>query len=263
MNDFLTTAGDVAVTAAKEAGAALLRHYRKKLHIQIKDNNPRNMVTNADKEAHRIIVKTITESFPRHTVISEEGETELGSKFAWHVDPLDGTTNYTLGNNYFATSIALAKGPELLIGAVYSPVAGELYTAVEGRGAFLNGKRLAVSKKSKIGQIAVCSDLGYSLERRSKTLRVLSSLIEAKAIRLKGCGALALCELAAGSEACYFHIGSKSYDYAAGALLVREAGGAVKDFDGKDWAPETKSGIVAGGEQIIAQLLPKLKVPLK
>lgn len=260
MSDFLKEAETVAIKAAKEAGKVLLKHYRQNLTITVKGNNPKDVVTNADMEADKVIGEILATGFPDLRIISEENDVrESANEPVWYIDPIDGTTNYSRGSGYFCVSIALANGKELLVGVIYDPLASELYSAAKGRGAFLNGKRINVSETSKLQQSMILSDLGYIEEKRQTTLSIIGALRAAKGIRLKGSGALAMCEIASGHAEGYIHIGSKPWDYSAAALILREAGGVVTDLKGADWFPDVTDGIIATNWALAKELLGKVR----
>lgn len=260
MDDFLTEAEAVAITAAREAGKIILNYYETNMEVGTKKGNPRNLVTEADKEADALIRKVILEAFPDHSIVSEENEPKKGNEFFWYIDPLDGTTNYTRHISYFCVSIALAKGNELLVGVIYNPVTSELYMAKAGEGAFLNGKALKTSNARELAQSFVCMDFAYDNAERQKAAAALKRLVmSVKSIRVKGSGALASCEVASGKAEGYVRMGSTPWDYAAGALIIREAGGAVTDLDGKEWEPESKGVIAASSGKIAEQLLAEVR----
>ncbi len=263
MSDFLKEAEAVAIKAAKEAGKVLLKHYRQKLTIAVKGNNPKDVVTNADTEADKIIGEILTARFPYLKIISEENDVRKSANNAnepvWYVDPIDGTTNYSRGSSYFCVSIALAKGKELLVGVIYDPLASELYSAAKGKGAFLNGKRINVSELSEMQQAMILSDLGYIEEKRQTTLSIIGVLMAAKGIRLKGSGALAMCEIASGHAEGYIHIGSKPWDYSAATLILRAAGGTVTGLNGADWFPDVTDGIIASNKALSKKLLENVR----
>lgn len=261
MADFLSEAEKVAVTAAKEAGKVLLKHYRQNLTIMVKGNNPKDVVTNADREADKVIGEILTAGFPDLKVISEENDVrESANEPVWYIDPIDGTTNYSRGSSYFCVSIALAKGKELLVGVIYNPVTSELYTAKAGAGAFLNGRVLKAGNASDLAQSFVCMDFSYDNAERQRAAAVLKSLVmSVKSIRVKGSGALATCEVASGKAEGYVRMGSTPWDYAAGALIIREAGGTVTDLDGREWEPRSRGVVAASSGKIAEQLLAKVK----
>ncbi len=259
-SDILAEAQKVAVAAAKEAGKIVLNYYETNMEVSTKQGNPRNLVTAADTEADALIRRIILKAFPDHSIVSEEDEPQKGSEYTWYVDPLDGTTNYTRHISYFCVSIALAKGKELLVGVIYNPVTSEFYTAKAGEGAFLNGRALRTSNTSDLAQSFVCMDFAYDNAERQRAAAALKRLVmSVKSIRVKGSGALASCEVASGKAEGYVRMGSTPWDYAAGALIIREAGGAVTDLDGKGWEPESRRVIAASSVKIAGQLLAKVR----
>jgi len=252
----LNEALKVAITAAKKAGKIALKHYKTELRIELKHNSIRNVVTNADKEADAAIRGIISGKFPEHTIVTEENAEKKGNDYIWYVDPIDGTTNYSHGMDYFCVSIALAKGSEFLAGVVFKPATNELYTATKGKGAFLNGKSINASGVKSLSEAMICTDFPYDNQRRETTLAILKELMEeAKSIRIKGSGALEMCETASGINEGYFHIGSHSWDYAASTLILREAGGVVTDLLGNEWNPESNGGIIAGNSRAMAKVM--------
>lgn len=258
MSDFLTQAETAAKEAAREAGKLALKYFRKDIAVEVKENNPRNVVTQADKEADSLIRNLLQKKFPDHTIVTEEDKPKKGNEYVWYVDPIDGTTNFSRGSSYFCTSIALAKGSELLVGVIYTPVFSEIYTAIKGKGAFLNGGRIRVAGTTQLGQAVFCCDLGYNSPEREATLNVLKHLQPVvRGFRLKGSGALASCELAAGRSDCHMDAKSTPWDYAAATLIVREAGGKATDLHGKQWKPYSKGYIASNGnlhEKLIEEL---------
>src|SRR5712691_13235411 len=141
MNRFL----EVAVDAAREAGAILMAEFDRPVKISYKGEV--DIVTQADRRSEQAIVTRLRTHFPKHAIVAEEGGgSESDSRFRWHVDPLDGTTNFAHGYPCFAVSIGLEEDGELIVGVIYQPVTGELFTAIKGEGAYLNQKRIHVSK---------------------------------------------------------------------------------------------------------------------
>ncbi len=245
MTGFLEEAEAVAVKAAKEAAKVLMKHFGTELRIETK-SSPRDIVTIADKESDALIRKMILEEFPDHSIISEENRPiKADGEYAWHIDPLDGTTNYSKKSKQFCVSIALAKGDDVLVGVILNPVFGEMYTAVMGKGASLNGKAIKTSGAEKLNEAVVNFDMCYEEEKRLETAKLIKNIVLAKSIRLQGSAALAMCDVASGVTDAYVHACGSSWDFAAGALIIREAGGAVKDFDSKEWSPRIKNGLVA------------------
>ncbi len=258
--EFLDRALEVAVAAAKEAGKILVKRQFNGLKVGFKEGNVKNVVTNADTEADAIIRGIILKSFPEHSIISEEDAPKKGSEYAWHVDPLDGTTNYSKGANYYCVSIALAKGSELLVGVVYSPVTSELYTAIRGKGAFLNGTKISTGSTNSLEQALVCLDTAYINAERKKAIEVLQKLLpNVKSIRIKGAGALTLCEVATGRADAYIRMGSSAWDYAAGTLILMEAGGIVTDINGIPWQLDSKTVFAALTEELHGKIMKNLQ----
>lgn len=269
MTEFLEEAEAVAVKAAKEAAKVLMKHFRKDVRIGTKGGNHRDILTNADTESQALITKMLLEEFPEHRVIGEEGDKEgpdykpgAGS-YTWHIDPLDGTINYSRGSEYFSVCIALAQGDELLIGVVHAPATGELYTATEGKGAFASGKKLGASKTTDMKEAFIYTDLSTEETKRHSSIEAIKHLAVARAVRSKGSGALEMCEAASGIADGYFHIGSKAWDYAASSLIIREAGGVALDLEGNEWKPSTADGIAAGNSAIAREMLVKVREAIK
>ncbi len=263
MADFLAEAQKVAVAAAKKAGSIALKHFRTELKIESKGGDPRNIVTIADRESDAAIKETLLASFPAHGIVSEESPELKGNGHIWYVDPVDGTSNFSRGSSYFCISIGLAHGDELLVAAVYNPVADELYTAAKGRGAFLNGRRIAVPGNEEIARAMVCFDMCYEESKRMQILNAMKSLVAAKSLRVAGSGALAMCEIAAGRFDAYANVCGGSWDFAASALVVKEAGGVATAINGKEWTPRVKNGIIAANKILHQKLLPIISTAIK
>jgi myo-inositol-1(or 4)-monophosphatase len=258
----LEKALDVAVLAAKAAAQIQLKHYNTVLDIKTKTNE-RDMVTNADMEADAAVRKIIQNEFPEHSIITEEDSPKKGSEYVWYVDPIDGTTNYTRRAGYFCVAIGLAKLDKMQIGVVYNVLAGELYTAIRGKGAFLNGKPIMVSKINSLGESLVCMDFGYSDENRLKEFKIVQqTLLTLNTFRWKGSGALQLCEVAKGSSEGYLNVKSTGWDYSAASLILTEAGGTVTDFTEQPWKPSS-SNVLATNALIHDDLLNNIRAALK
>jgi len=158
MNSFL----DVAIETAREAGAILLEEFDRPVNISYKGEV--DIVTQADKRSEKAIVSRLRNHFPKHAIVAEEGGgTESESPFRWHVDPLDGTTNFAHGYPCFAVSLGLEEAGEPIVGVVFQPVSGELFTAVKGEGAYLNQKKIKVSKIDTLATSLLCT--GFPSER--------------------------------------------------------------------------------------------------
>src|SRR3989338_11144878 len=173
MDDIAGKALKVAVEAAREAGKILAMRQLQGLKISFKDRRGRSIVTNADMEADSLIRRIILKSFPGHSIISEEDKPVLGNEYKWYIDPLDGTTNYSMGTGYFCVSIALAKGSQPIVGVIYSPALDELFTAVHGKGAFLNGIRIRPNSTANLKRALVSLDVAYLESERKRAVEAL------------------------------------------------------------------------------------------
>jgi myo-inositol-1(or 4)-monophosphatase len=246
----------VAVDAAREAGDFLQANHRGALTVEAKED--KSLVTNVDREAERIIVERIEAAFPGHDILAEErGTTSHGSDHCWIIDPMDGTHNYIRGLTAYGVSIGVSKGNSFIAGVIYMPETGEMYTAEQGSGAFRNGKRLQVSGRS---DLSACT-LGFDSELRLDTarkLRVLGQLCpRIFNIRHIGSSARNLSHVAEGALDGVIEFSDKPWDFAAGAVIVTEAGGRMTRHDGapltaNDTAYIASNGHVHGPLQEIA-----------
>ena len=177
------------------------------------------------------------------------------SEFAWVVDPLDGTRNFAMGIPHFCTVVALAHGDRPILGATYDPMRDELFTAEEGQGAFLNGERISVSESRTLSESVLSFDLGYVDESAGLAIDLIRSIWPGiVSMRLMGSSALGLAYAAAGRVDLYFHHSLSPWDVAAGQVLVREAGGAVVDRQGREATLRTPS-VIASSKGLADQFL--------
>ncbi|HUI72274.1 MAG TPA: inositol monophosphatase [Spirochaetia bacterium] len=227
MSDILT----VATKAAREAGAFLHRNHGGAMTVETKEDN--SLVTNVDREAERMIVERILAAFPGHDIVAEEtGRTSRGSDHCWIVDPLDGTHNYIRGIGAYGVSIGVQKAGEFVAGVLFMPETDELYVAERGSGAFRNDTRIHVSQRSTLSSCAMSFDSELRLETERK-LRVLGELCpRIFNIRLIGSSARNLSHIAEGSLDGVIEFSDKVWDFAAGAVIVTEAGGRITSFAG-------------------------------
>ncbi|MFH1895121.1 MAG: inositol monophosphatase family protein [archaeon] len=232
---------ETAILAAKKAGKAILSRKGEFSDLsKVSYKGPRDIVTEADFLAEKIIKDTILKSFPSHEILAEE--TPRGyelADFLWVIDPLDGTVNFAHDYPHYCVSIALKKQAETIAGVIFDPVLKELFTAEKGKGAFLNGKKIFVSKNSEL--IKILLNTGFSYNRGEKMEFTLNAvrrmLYKIKDIRRSGSAALDLAYVAAGRIDSYLEYHLKPWDLCAGALLVEEAGGKVSDPDGSALKP--------------------------
>jgi myo-inositol-1(or 4)-monophosphatase len=225
---------DAAIEVAREAGAILCEEFHRPLQISYKGDV--DLVTQADKRSEQAIVAKLTKYFPDHAIVAEEGtrlESASGSDFRWHVDPLDGTTNFAHGYPCFSVSIGLAQHDQLLAGVVFNPFYNELFTAARGQGATLNGKKIHVSSVKTLSTSLVCT--GFPTHQRQNNLNIhyyWDFTLRTHGVRRDGSAALDLASVAAGRFDGFWEFGLNKWDTAAGVLLVEEAGGKVSDFSG-------------------------------
>jgi myo-inositol-1(or 4)-monophosphatase len=216
---------------AREAGALLRERIGDRHTVQYKGEI--NLVTEADHLSEALIVERIRGSFPDHGILSEESpETANGSGFRWIIDPLDGTTNYAHGYPIFCVSIALEAEGKIRIGAVYNPMLDELFTAEKGAGAFLNGRRLKVSRTAELSRSLLATGFPYDIrEDRNNNIHYFEAMVlNTQAVRRAGSASLDLAYVAAGRFDGFWELKLMPWDMAAGWLLVEEAGGVVTDL---------------------------------
>jgi len=231
----LASARDVAEMAARAAGNVLLAKLGSELEIRHKGIV--DLVTDADRMAEETIVGKLRESFPDHDILAEEQDYgRRNSPCRWIIDPLDGTTNYAHGFPWFAVSIALEIESEVVCGVVYQPCTDEMFCAVRGGGAALNGKSLEISGVASLDQALLAT--GFPYDRKTSEINNYDHFIHfmqaAQACRRPGVASLDLASVAAGRFDGFWEMKLKPWDIAAGLLLVIEAGGRVTDFDGSE-----------------------------
>lgn len=231
----------VALEAAVLAGKVLRKHFENDPLREIKED--KSIVTIADKESEEIIKKTIETNFPNHSIFAEEtGFTKKEHNYIWHIDPIDGTRNYANGIPYSCLSIALEFENELVIGVVYNPMTESLFYAEKGKGAYWNDKKISVSKENEQqGMVTVSSSKNINDYKLFKELLYVLSPDTIRSVRDFGCAALNLAYVARGGLEAEIQLGLHSFDFAAGVLLVQEAGGKITKLDGSEWKfPEAR-----------------------
>jgi len=229
------------IKAAFEAGKLLMDKFESGLRVEFKGKY--DLVTEADRQAEALIIKLIRERYPDHDFLAEEGDyTETGSDYRWIIDPLDGTTNYAHGFPWFAVSIALEVKGRLELGVVYNPYVGDFYVAERGSGAFLNERRLKVSKIDTLERSLLATGFAYDHKKcKANNYDYFTRFQkEAQACRRPGAASLDLASVAAGRFDGFWELKLKPWDLAAGILLIEEAGGLVSNFDGLPMTLETQ-----------------------
>jgi myo-inositol-1(or 4)-monophosphatase len=224
----------IARQAAANAGEVLLRHLQAGVNVRKKSSH--QLVSDADIEAERAVVKTIRQVFPAHAIVGEEEQKDdLGAEHVWVIDPLDGTNNFVHRVPNFSVSIAYYRAGVAECGVVFNPVHEQWYTAARGQGAHCNNQPLRVSHETQLNEILIgvgfYDDAGGLMDA---TLAASSELMKASAhgIRRMGSAALDLCAVASGQFGAFFEYELSAWDYAAGRLIVEEAGGRVTNARG-------------------------------
>jgi len=224
----------LAIQAARKAGQVLKDRIGRTRRIDYK--GAVNLVTEMDFRSERIIVSEIRRQFPEHAILAEEKvQEQTGSPYRWIIDPLDGTTNYAHGFPVYCVSIALEYGGEIILGVVYDPSREELFVAQKGKGARLNGRRLTVSKTSRLSKSLLATGFPYDLRETpiNNFDHFRNFALRTHAVRRCGSAALDLCNVAAGRFDGFWEMKLGAWDLAAGSLIVVEAGGKVTNFEGR------------------------------
>ena len=248
---------NIAVRAARAAGDIIVRNMDRLDRIKVVTKQNNDFVSNVDHLAEETIISTIKQAYPDHGILAEEsGKQAENSEFQWIIDPLDGTTNYLHGFPQFAVSIALKHKDRLEVGVIYDPVSQELFTASRGNGAMLNDRKIRVTSHKGLQNALLGTGFPYYDQSYIDTyLETMKELMQRTAgIRRPGSAALDLAWLAAGRIDGFWEFNLKAWDIAAGALIVREAGGIVSDFENK--GNYLHSGdIIAAGPKVFPEML--------
>jgi myo-inositol-1(or 4)-monophosphatase len=237
----------VAFEVAKEAGKLIIRQFKKRKIIGLKSNI--DFVTNVDKNSEKLITFIIKKNFPDHGILSEEGTRSEGdSENLWVIDPLDGTTNFMHGYPFFCVSISLVRKNKQALGVVYDPLRKEMFHSLVNKGSFLNGKRIKVSKTKDLENSLIVTGFYYDRgEIMRKTVKSIEKfyLKNVHGIRRSGSAALDLCHVSCGRTDGYWELMLNPWDFAAGSLIVKEAGGIVTTAEGKPLKMKTTSILAA------------------
>ena len=223
-----------AVRSVREGGRVILMYFNQLDRLEYSSKGRNDYVSQADIEAERAVLDVLTRAYPDHGIIAEESGEREGSEYTWIIDPLDGTTNFLHGFPMFAVSVAVKRAGVLEHGVVYDPLHDEMFTASRGEGAQLNGKRIRVSTTRKLAPSLLGTGFPFrDLAIIEPWMRSFQSLLpKTSGIRRAGAAALDLAYVAAGRLDGFWEFGLKPWDMAAGALLIREAGGLVADVSG-------------------------------
>lgn len=278
MSLFLKT----AIQAAKAAGTIHKKHYGKTLNVRFKSKNKLNLVTEVDTLCESRVLTLLKKAFPSHNFWGEEsGKGSASSEYTWLVDPLDGTTNFAHAYPFFCCSIALVKNlslsnlpplkkggrgvlasSELVVGVVYDALRDECFYAEKGKGAYLNGKRLKVSRTKTLAESLVCTGFAYAVRETHYNLdNFRQFVLKAQGVRRDGSAAMNLSYVAAGRFDGFWERGIQAWDMAAGVLMVQEAGGKVTDISGQPFDLMAQNALASNGKihNQIFQILKKSK----
>ena len=250
---------NIAIKAARAAGAIINRASLDLDLLKVNTKSPNDFVTEVDQAAEQAIIETLLTAYPGHGILAEESGRTHGardSEYVWIIDPLDGTTNFIHGFPVYAVSIALAHRGQVQQAVVYDPSRNDLFYASKGRGSFLNDKRLRVSKRSRLQESLIGTGFPF---RKGDNLKRYVQMFEAvmqncAGLRRPGAAALDLCYVAAGWYDGFFETGLNPWDVAAGSLIITEAGGLIGNFTGEsDYLFQRE--VVAGTPRIYGPLV--------
>ncbi len=253
---------NIAVKAARAAGALINRASMDIDLIKVNTKSPNDFVTEVDQAAENLIIETLLGAYPGHAILAEESGRTRGAKdseYLWIIDPLDGTTNFIHGLPVYAVSIALAHRGQVQQAVVYDPTRNDLFFASKGRGAFLNDKRLRVSKRLRLAESLIGTGFPFRKgDNFKRYVQMFEDVMQHCAgLRRPGAAALDLCYVAAGYYDGFFETGLSPWDIAAGSLMITEAGGLVGNFTGEaDFLYQRE--VVAGNPKVYAQLVSRL-----
>ena len=249
---------NIAISAARAAGNIIIRQINHLQDLSVNEKGRNDFVSEVDRQAEAVIINIIRKYYPGHGILAEESGRGGGdnSDYVWIIDPLDGTTNYLHGFPQYAVSIALQNKGVLQQGAIYDPLRDELFTTSRGHGAYLNDRRIRVSKQKHLQGALLGTGFpfreGARTDQYLETLKVFFAVTAG--IRRAGAAALDLAYVACGRLDGFWESGLKSWDMAAGVLLIEEAGGLVSDFSGGD-SFLTKGAIVAATPDVHKEML--------
>jgi len=253
---------NIGIRAARAAGNVIVRNMDRIDRLQIDQKQRNDFVSDVDRQAEAEIIQVLRKAYPDHSILAEESGLSgaADNEYMWVVDPLDGTLNFLHGFPHFNVSIALKHNGRTTQGVVYNPVSQELFTATKGEGATLNNKRIRVSKVSSLSLALIGNGFpnreGDDLDLHLKLLREITS--NASAVRRAGACALDMAYVAAGRMDGFWISGFGEWDVAAGALLVREAGGLVNDYAADGNYVESKT-LICGNPKVAHALMQIIK----
>jgi myo-inositol-1(or 4)-monophosphatase len=253
---------NVAVKAARRASSLINRASMDIDTVRVGNKGPGDYVTEVDHAVERDLIQTLQQAYPQHGFLAEESglSGNEASPYRWIIDPLDGTTNFIHGLPHYAVSLALTFNGEVTVACVYQPATNELFTAAKGEGAYLNSRRLRVSRRGHFHEALLATSSPNQLLIRKPALVTLQGELNVatSGVRRMGSAVLDMAYLAAGRIDGYYGAGLQPWDIATGVLLVKEAGGLIADGNGEQRFMELGS-VIAGNPKIFAQLLPRVQ----
>jgi myo-inositol-1(or 4)-monophosphatase len=244
---------ELAVRSARVAGRLLLERFSFPAEGVTAKSTPTDLVSDADRDAERLIIETVTRARPGDGFLAEEsggGDSSTGVR--WVIDPLDGTVNFLYGISVWAVSIAAEVDGDVLVAVVYDPSRDDMFSAVRGGGSYLNGDRISVSQETELSRSLVGTGFAYNVDIRTSQADVVRRVLPlVRDIRRDGSAALDLCSLARGRIDAFYESNMGAWDRAAGVLIAREAGATVTDL-----APPfgNEIGVVAANRKLHDQL---------
>lgn len=247
---------NTAVKAARSAGKIIMRHSHELDRLTIETKGRNDFVSQVDHRAEAVIIDVIRKTYPDHAILAEESGRHAGHEYEWIIDPLDGTTNFIHGFPQYCVSIGLKHKGTLTQAVVYDPGRNELFTASRGHGAYLNDRRIRVSKRTHLDDALIGTDFPFGEAKYlSEYVTMMRKvMMQTAGVRRAGAAALDLAYVAAGRLDAFWEMGLSPWDMAAGSLLIQEAGGLVSDFDGEGHYLDN-GRIVAGSPKVFSQLL--------
>lgn len=245
---------ETAIKAARQNGPLFKNFFGRPGKVNLKAGNPRDMVTEIDRRIETSIRRQILRKFPKAKIIGEEfAHDEAGPEdLVWIIDPIDGTTNYIHGLPLACISLALWQGHKPLVGVVYNPVTNQLYHAVKNKGAYLNGQRIFVSRQTR--PIKAFGSIGWGRDVQAAGKKLPGFIKTLGKVRSFGSTAWELCLVASGQMDYYIQMRAKIWDFAAAALVVKEAGGKITELSGKNLTVQS-GNLLAANKTLHPKLL--------
>jgi myo-inositol-1(or 4)-monophosphatase len=246
---------NIAIRAARAGGTVIVRHVDRVDTVVVTEKARNDFVSDVDRMAEEVIIDTILRSYPQHGILAEESGARGDSEYQWVIDPLDGTTNFLHGLPHYCVSVALLHRGRLDQAVVFDPISQELFTATRGGGAQMDNKRIRASQRKGLKHALLGTGSPIrQLKHLDSFMASLAAVIPHTAgVRRTGSAALDLAYVAAGRLDGFWEFGLAPWDIAAGALLVREAGGIVTDCEGGENYMDS-GNIIAAGPKVVAEL---------